>query len=129
MEKNMNLSKITRWIGPVAIGYGLFLVISDMSGMPLPLLDPGIDPRGSSVMGSGLILWAMVMLLVGMISLYARLLGAEGESVRRERAAEREARYLQWELDEEELFEEVVEWGVPEGQEAEELLATHATSR
>jgi hypothetical protein len=35
----------------------------------------------------------------------------------------------QWELDEEELFEEEVEWGVPEGQEAEELLATHATSR
>lgn len=122
----MKLSKITRWVGPVAIGYGLFLVISDMSGMPLPLLDPNIDPRGSSVMGSGLILWAMVMLLVGMISLYARLLGAGGESARRESAAEREARYLRWELDEEELFEEEVEWGVPEGQEAEELLATHA---
>lgn len=126
MEKNMKLSKITRWVGPVAIGYGLFLVISDMSGMPLPLLDPNIDPRGSSVMGSGLILWAMVMLLVGMISLYARLLGAGGESARRESAAEREARYLRWELDEEELFEEEVEWSVPEGQEAEELLATHA---
>lgn len=122
----MKLSKITRWVGPVAIGYGLFLVISDMSGMPLPLLDPNIDPRGSSVMGSGLILWAMVMLLVGMISLYTRLLGAGGESARRESAAEREARYLRWELDEEELFEEEVEWSVPEGQEAEELLATHA---
>lgn len=126
MEKNMKLSKITRWVEPVAIGYGLFLVISDMSGMPLPLLDPGIDPRGYSVMVSGLILWAMVMLLVGMISLYARLLGAGGESARRESAAEREARYLRWELDEEELFDEEVEWGVPEGQEAEELLATHA---
>ena len=127
-ENNMKLSKITRWIEPAAIGYGLYLVISDMSGMPMLLLDPGIVPTGASAMGSGLILMAMVMLLVGMIGIYARLL-TEGESARREREAEREARYRKWELDEQELFEQEVEWVVPEGQEADELLVTRATSR
>ncbi len=103
----MKLSKIFRWIGPAAIAYGLFLVVSDMSGMPMPLLDPEkVVPMGSSVMGSGLILWALVMLLVGMMGLYARLM--EGDAARS--AAEREARYREWELDEEEMFEEEFEW-------------------
>ena len=103
----MKLLKIFRWMGPAAIGYGLFLVVSDMSGMPMPLLDPEeVVPMGSSVMGSGLILWALVMLLVGMIGLYARL--TKGEAARK--AAEREARYREWELDEEEIFEEELEW-------------------
>ncbi len=103
----MKFSKIFRWIGPAAIAYGLFLVVSDMSGMPMPLLDPEeVVPLGSSVVGSGLILWALVMLLVGMIGLYASL--TQGEAARK--AAEREARYQEWELDEEEIFEEEFEW-------------------
>ena len=103
----MKLSKIFKWVGPAAIAYGLFLVVSDMSGMPMPLLDPEeVVPMGSSVMGSGLILWALVMLLVGMIGLYARL--TKDEAARK--AAEREARYREWELDEEEIFEEELEW-------------------
>ncbi len=103
----MKLSKIFKWVGPAAIAYGLFLVVSDMSGMPMPLLDPEeVVPMGSSVMGSGLILWALVMLLVGMIGLYARL--TKGEDARK--ATEREARYREWELDEEEIFEEELEW-------------------
>jgi hypothetical protein len=122
----MRFSTIARWIGPAAIAYGLFLVVSDMSGMPLPLLDTDIVPTGSLVMGSGLILWALVMLLVGMIGLYARLL-TEDDSARK--AAEREARYREWELDEEELLEEGFGRSVPEGREAEELLVTHATLR
>ncbi len=103
----MKLSKIFKWAGPAGIAYGLFLVVSDMSGMPLPLLDPEeVVPMGSSVMGSGLILWALVMLLVGMIGLYARLTKSEAAH----KAAEREARYREWELDEEEIFEEELEW-------------------
>ena len=103
----MKLSKIFKWAGPAAIAYGLFLVVSDMSGMPMPLLDPEeVVPMGSSVMGSGLILWALVMLLVGMMGLYVRM--AEGDAARK--AAEREARYREWELDEEEIFEVEVEW-------------------
>lgn len=118
----MKLSKIFRWVGPVAIAYGLFLVVSDMSGMPMPLLDPEeVVPTGSSVMGSGLILWALVLLLVGMIGLYARL--TEGDTVRK--AAEREARYREWELDEEEIFEEEFEWDAPESQVVEKLPVSH----
>ena len=100
----MKLSKIFKWAGPAAIAYGLFLVVSDMSGMPMPLLDPEeVVPMGSSVMGSGLILWALVMLLVGMMGLYVRM--TEGDAARK--VAEREARYREWELDEEVIFEEV----------------------
>lgn len=115
----MKLSIIFRWIGPVTIAYGLFLVVSDMSGLPLPLLDPEeVVPTGSSVMGSGLILWALAMLLVGMIGLYARL--TESDTARG--AAEREARYREWELAEEELFEEEFERNAPEDLEAEDDL-------
>lgn len=116
----MKLSKMFKWIGPTAIAYGLFLVVSDMSGMPMPLLDPNIVPAGSSVMGSGLILWALVMLLVGMIGLYTRL--TEGDAARK--AAEREARYREWEFDEEDLFEKEFGWNVPEAWETEELFVS-----
>ncbi|MDP8939147.1 MAG: hypothetical protein M3N10_02435, partial [Actinomycetota bacterium] len=95
------------------------------SGMPMPLLDPEkVVPMGSSVMGSGLILWALVMLLVGMMGLYARLM--EGDAARK--AGEREARYREWELDEEELeeelFEEEFEWDGQVDQEEDELLVS-----
>ncbi len=118
----MKLSTIFKWIGPAAIAYGLFLVISDMSGIPMPLLDPEeVVPLGSSVMGSGLILWALVMLLVGMIGLYARL--TEGDAARS--AADHEARYREWELNEEEFFEEEVEWDGQVDQEQNELQVSH----
>ena len=111
----MKLSTIFRWIGPATIAYGMFLVISDMSGMPMLLLDPEeVVPTGSSVMGSGLILWALTMLLVGMIGLYVRLT----ESDAAHSAAEREARWREWELDDEELFEEEFERDAPEDLEA-----------
>jgi hypothetical protein len=44
--------------------------------------------------------------LVGMMGLYVRM--TEGDAARK--AAEREARYQEWELDEEEIFEEEFEW-------------------
>ncbi len=118
----MKLSTIFSWIGPAAIAYGLFLVVSDMSGMPMPLLNPEeVVPLGSSVMGSGLILWALVMLLVGMIGLYARL--TENDAARN--AAKREARYREWELAEDELLEENFEWDAPEDREEDKFLALH----
>ena len=116
----MKLSKVMRWLGPAAISYALFLVVSDMSGMPVPLLDTGIVPAGSSVMGSGLILWAIVLLLVGMLGLYARL--TEGDADRK--ADEREARYRRLELEDDETFEQEFGWDVPEAREAEELLVS-----
>lgn len=91
----MKLSTILRWAGPTAIAYGLFLVVSDMSGMPLPGFEH-VVPTGSSAVGSGLILWALVLLLVGMMGLYVRLPKDDARA-----AAEREARYREWELDEE----------------------------
>jgi hypothetical protein len=116
----MRLSTIFKWIGPAAIAYGLFLVMSDMSGTPMLLLDPDeVVPMGSSIVGSGLILWALVMLLVGMIGLYVRL--ADGDAARK--AADREARYREWELDDEDLFMEEFEWAVQEDLEEDELLA------
>lgn len=123
----MRLWGITRWIAPVAISYGLFLVVSDMSGMPFPLVDPGIVPTGSSVMGSGLILWAMVMLLIGMIGIYARLM-RDGDTARK--AAEREARYREWELDEEELLlVSELDQDAPETHQTEELLVASGSPR
>ncbi|MGF1473114.1 MAG: hypothetical protein ACFB50_15425 [Rubrobacteraceae bacterium] len=119
----MKLTKMLRWIGPAAIVYGLFLVVSDMSGMPMPLLDPDIVPAGSSVMGSGLILWALVMLLVGMIGLYARL--TEGDATRK--AADREAHYREWEFDDEEYLVEEFKWDAPEDLKEDELLVTHGS--
>lgn len=121
----MKLTKIFRWIGPAALAYGLFLVVSDMSGMSMPLMDPEeVVPMGSSVMGSGLILWALVMLLVGMMGLYVRL--ADGVAARK--AADREARYREWELDDEELFMEEFGWEAPEERESEnELLVMHGS--
>jgi hypothetical protein len=124
-EAEMKLTKIFRWIGPAALAYGLFLVVSDMSGMSMPLMDPEeVVPMGSSVMGSGLILWALVMLLVGMMGLYVRL--ADGVAARK--AADREARYREWELDDEELFMEEFGWEAPEERESEnELLVMHGS--
>lgn len=120
----MKLTKIFRWIGPAAIAYGLFLVISDMSGMPMLLMDPEeVVPMGSSVMGSGLILWALVMLLVGMIGLYTRLTDVDAAR----KAADREARYREWELYDEEFIVEEFEWDAPEDLEEDELLVTHGT--
>jgi hypothetical protein len=122
----MKLTKMFRWGGPAAIAYGLFLVVSDMSGMPMPLLDPEeVVPMGSSVVGSGLILWALVMMLVGMIGLYVRL--ADGDAARK--AADREARYREWEFDDEDLFMEEFEWAMQEDLEEDQLLVASGAGR
>ncbi len=70
--KGIKLSTILRWVGPAGIGFGVFLVFSAMSGMPIniPLVTAPND--GFELVSSGLVLWALIMLLVGMAGLYAR---------------------------------------------------------
>jgi hypothetical protein len=71
--KQINLRTILRWAGPAGIGFGVFLVFSAMSGLPVevPFVSPENAP-GFEVVSSGLVLFALVMLLVGMAGLYAR---------------------------------------------------------
>lgn len=71
--KGVKLSTILRWAGPAGIGFGVFLVFSALSGLPIemPFISPESMP-GFEVVSSGLVLWALVMLLVGMAGLYAR---------------------------------------------------------
>ena len=69
----MKISVLLRWVGPAAIAGGVFMVLSDLSGLPITL--PYVSqtsPTGYDAVGSGLILCALVLLLIGMIGLYAR---------------------------------------------------------
>ena len=69
----MKVSALMRWVGPAAIGGGIFLVLSDLSGLPItmPYLST-TSPSGFDAVGSGLILVALTLLLVGMAGLYAK---------------------------------------------------------
>lgn len=66
----MKVSAFMRWVGPAAIAGGVFLVLSDLSGLPvtIPYLST-TSPSGFDAVGSGLILIALTLLLVG---LYAK---------------------------------------------------------
>jgi hypothetical protein len=72
-ERQMKISVLMRWVGPTAIAGGVFLVLSDLSGLPItiPYLSTA-SPTGFDAVGSGLILVALTLLLVGMVGLYAR---------------------------------------------------------
>lgn len=70
--KQINLRTILRWAGPAGIGFGVFLVFSAMSGMPINIPFVTAPNDGFELVGSGLVLFALVMLLVGMVGLYAR---------------------------------------------------------
>ena len=69
----MKVSALMRWVGPAAIAGGIFLVLSDLSGLPIsmPYLST-TSPSGFDAVGSGLILVALTLLLVGMAGLYAK---------------------------------------------------------
>ena len=69
----MKVSVLMRWVGPAAIAGGVFLVFSDLSGLPItiPYLSTA-SPSGFDAVGSGLILVALTLLLVGMVGLYAK---------------------------------------------------------
>src|SRR5829696_5655220 len=73
-EKRMKISVLMRWVGPAAIAGGVFMVLSELSGLPItiPFLST-TEPTGFDAVGSGLILVALTMLLIGMIGLYARV--------------------------------------------------------
>jgi hypothetical protein len=78
----MKLKALMRWTGPAAIGVGVFMVFSGLSGLPfhVPYLSQN-DPTGYQVVGSGLILFALTLLLVGMLGLYASQAGSTGARV------------------------------------------------
>ena len=69
----MKISKLMQWVGPAAIAGGVFMVLSDLSGLPItiPFLST-TSPTGFDAVGSGLILVALTLLFVGMVGLYAR---------------------------------------------------------
>ena len=63
----MKVSGLMRWVWPAAIAGGVFLVLSDLSGLPItiPYVSPA-SPSGYDAVGSGVILIALTLLLVGM---------------------------------------------------------------
>ena len=69
----MKVSVLMRWVGLVAIAGGVFLVLSELSGLPItiPYLSM-TSPSGFDAVGSGLILVALTLLLIGMAGLYAK---------------------------------------------------------
>ena len=68
----MKLSTLIRWAGPAAIGGGVFMVFSELSGLPIQVPYLSQDTlTGYAAFGSGLVLFALVLLLVGMVGLYA----------------------------------------------------------
>ena len=78
----MKISVLLRWVGPAAIAGGVFMVLSDLSGLPItiPYLSQ-TSPTGYDAVGSGLILFALVLLLVGMVGLYAKQAEPNGARV------------------------------------------------
>lgn len=68
----MRRSEVLRSVWPSAIVGGIFMVASDLVGLTTYL--PGIaEPAGYHAVTSGLILWALTLLFVGLIGVYARL--------------------------------------------------------
>src|SRR3990170_403836 len=71
-ETSMKLSTIVRWGGPVAMVTGVFTMFSDLLGLTIYV--PGLGEAantGYEVVGSGVILFALTLLVVGMVGLYA----------------------------------------------------------
>jgi len=71
--ERMKVSVLMRWVDPAAIAGGVCLVLSDLSELPItiPYLSMA-SPTGFDAVGSGVILIALTLLLVGMAGLYAR---------------------------------------------------------
>jgi len=65
------VSAVMWWVGPLAILGAVFAVISDQVGLVVHLPEMGDDAMGYHVVGSGLFLFVLVLLLVGMLGLYA----------------------------------------------------------
>ena len=68
----MRLSTLISWAGPAAIAGGVFMVFSELAGLPIHIPYLSQDtPTGYATIRSGLVLFALVLLLVGMLGLYA----------------------------------------------------------
>jgi hypothetical protein len=68
----MKLSTVIRWGGPVAIVSGVFTMFSDLLGLTIYV--PGLGEAantGYQAVGAGVILFALTLLVVGMVGLYA----------------------------------------------------------
>jgi hypothetical protein len=69
----MRIATLIRWAGPAALVGGVFMIFSDLLGLTIYV--PGLGEAaqtGYQAVGSGVILFGMVLLLVGMVGLYAR---------------------------------------------------------
>ncbi len=78
----MKVSAMMRWVGPAAIAGGVLMVFSDL--LNLTIYVPGLGEAahtGYQAVGSGVILFALTLLLVGMVGLYARSGPADGARV------------------------------------------------
>ncbi len=82
----MKVSAVMRWVGPAAIVGGVFMMFSDL--LNLTIYVPGLGEAahtGYQAVGSGVILFALTLLLVGMVGLYAQpavIYGSQGHRVR-----------------------------------------------
>lgn len=68
----MRMGTFFRWAGPAALVGGVFMIFSDL--LNLTIYVPGLGEAahtGYQAVGSGVILFGMVLLLVGMVGLYA----------------------------------------------------------
>ncbi len=71
-ETQMKLSTVMQWGGPVAIVSGLVTMVSDLLGLTIYV--PGLGEAantGYQAVGAGVILFALMLLIVGMAGLYA----------------------------------------------------------
>ncbi len=97
----MKVSVMMRWVGPAAIAGGVLMMFSDL--LNLTIYVPGLGEAahtGYQAVGSGVILFALMLLLVGMVGLYARSAPADGQRVIE--YGDAHARYVLVELTEDE---------------------------
>jgi hypothetical protein len=78
----MKVSAAMGWAGPAAIVSAVFMIFSDL--LNLTIYVPGLGEAahtGYQAVGSGVILLGLMLLLVGMVGLYARSAPAAGPKV------------------------------------------------
>jgi hypothetical protein len=81
-EDEMKVSAVMRWVGPAAIVGGVFMMFSDL--LNLTIYVPGLGKAAHTdyqAVGSGVILFALTLLLVGMVGLYASQPSSTGARV------------------------------------------------